>query len=121
MSQWIDGDYKTLTSGEAISPFRILHLASSVLTMSEYAETMIGVSIAYTATASPCTFKLLTGAGTFKIEAAGDFSQGAVLYGRSNGTVDDVSDNSALKVGIALEAATASGDIVEVLPHVCTT
>ena len=53
--------------------------------------------------------------GTVTCIAAGAFAVGVVLYGRASGEVDDDSTGTALRVGIAIEAATASGDYVQVL------
>jgi predicted RecA/RadA family phage recombinase len=60
---------------------------------------------------------LLSKAGTILCKAAGAFSAGAVVYGRASGLVDDISTSSAIKIGTALEAATAANDLVEVMVH----
>lgn len=49
--------------------------------------------------------------GTVEVIAADTFSVGATLYGAASGKVSDTSSGSA--IGIALEAATAANDIVE--------
>lgn len=51
--------------------------------------------------------------GTRKMIAAGSFTVGATLYAAANGKVDD---SGTIVIGKALEAASADGDIVEVLP-----
>lgn len=51
--------------------------------------------------------------GTHMVTAAGAFSRGATLYGAASGKVDDASSGSA--IGVAMEAATADGDIVEMI------
>lgn len=48
-----------------------------------------------------------------ELEAAGAFASGAALYGAANGTVDDAV--SGATIGVALEAATAAGDVVRVI------
>lgn len=121
MTQQIDGDYKTFTSGEAISPFRLVKIASGVVTMCDATEMPIGVSTRYTPDASPCSVKLITGRGTHKIEALLAVTAGASIYCCENGTVDDADPGSGLIVGIALEAATAQGDIIECVLCRCTT
>jgi len=60
--------------------------------------------------------RLRSAQGTIKCKASGAFSSGAILYGRANGLVDDIATSSAVRVGVALEAATAANDIIEVLP-----
>lgn len=52
--------------------------------------------------------------GSRKIEAAGAFSAGAYLYGAADGKIDDAVSGEVQ--GIALEAASADGDIIEMLP-----
>jgi hypothetical protein len=47
-------------------------------------------------------------------KAADSFSIGATLYSAASGTISDTSSGSA--IGIALDAATAAGDICEYLP-----
>ena len=59
------------------------------------------------------TVRLTTAMGTTKMVALTSFSREAVLYAGASGTVDDVVNGKP--IGIALEAATATGDIVEVL------
>ncbi len=53
--------------------------------------------------------------GTRYMIAAGAFSQYAAIYGAAGGKVDDVTNENY--VGIALQAATADGDNIEVLPN----
>ena len=53
--------------------------------------------------------------GTRFMIAAGAFSQYAAIYGAAGGKVDDVSNENY--VGIALQAATTVGDIIEVMPN----
>lgn len=51
--------------------------------------------------------------GTVKMVAASAFSALATVYGAADGTIDDVVN--ANPIGVALQAATATGDYVEVL------
>lgn len=55
---------------------------------------------------------------TRKMVAAGAFAKGANIYGAANGKVDDTVN--ARLIGIAMEAAGADGDIVEIMPVVAT-
>lgn len=58
--------------------------------------------------------RLRTYPGTIEAIAADSFSKGATLYGAASGKVSDTSSGSA--IGIAAEAATNDGDIVEIIP-----
>lgn len=56
--------------------------------------------------------------GTVEIEAGGAITRGAEVYAAANGKVSALSATPGdyKKIGIALEGATADGDIIEVLP-----
>ena len=58
--------------------------------------------------------RLFTHPGTFLMKAAGDFVARSVVYAAADGEVDNVA--TAVKMGVALEAATADGDQIEVMP-----
>lgn len=62
------------------------------------------------------TVKLFSAPGTINFTAGGAVARGAVLYPAANGKVDDVLLGSLLGY-VALEAATADGDIIEAAPY----
>lgn len=62
----------------------------------------------------PITVRLWNHAGTRKVVAAGDFVDGADLYGADDGEVDDVIVGD--KLGEALGAASGAASVVELLP-----
>jgi hypothetical protein len=64
--------------------------------------------------AGPCSVRLKTAVGTQKMIAAAAITAGAYVYGAASGKVSSVA-NSNIE-GIAKEAATADGDIIEVQP-----
>ncbi len=110
----------TLIAGEVLEPFRRVKLSSTGRTV-VYADQAdsdgyIGVTNAEGASAigDPVAVILREGAETIKMVAADSFSANATLYAANDGKVSDsVSGNP---IGTALDAATAAGDIVEVLP-----
>jgi hypothetical protein len=55
-----------------------------------------------------------TSAGTAKMTASAAISAGAVVYKAASGKIGTTNTNA--RVGIALEAATGDGSIIEVLP-----
>ncbi len=79
----------------------------------------IGTNDYLTAVDQPCSVTLFGGGGSVEVVAAGAFAVGATLYPAASGEVDDAVSGDPL--GTALEEATASGDIVEMLPIVNTT
>lgn len=62
--------------------------------------------------------QLICGGGTLRCFALTSFAVGAIVYGRAAGKVDDVSTSSAVRIGVAMEAASGVGHIVEIAPFV---
>jgi hypothetical protein len=108
---------KNFDAAEAIPRHRLVKLGTAgTITLADANEEAIGASVKEAfASGENIGVKMTSAAGTVALEAAGAFNAGAVVYGQANGKVDDVS-SSTLRYGIALEAAGADGDIVEVLP-----
>ena len=109
---------RTFTAGEALANKRRVKIKSGTTTSPievEYAdagEQHIGITEYAVASGELVAIKLRTSEGTQEVTAAGAFAIGATLYGAADGKVDDASSGTA--VSIAIEAATADGDIVEV-------
>lgn len=61
-----------------------------------------------------CSVQLYGKPGTIPMTAAGAITQGAYVFPAASGKIDDVAVGSPL--GIAMEAATGDGSIIEVLP-----
>ncbi len=115
MSQFVDGNVKAFTAGAAIGIHILVKIASGKLAVAGLDEEFIGsMTQASFADGDVVGVRLKSAAGTHLCVAAGAFSQGARIYARAAGQVDDVS-TTAKGLGIALEAATASGDVVEVV------
>ena len=76
-------------------------------------ETDLGIGVVQEAVAASGygTVKLWTAPGTFQIQAAAAVTRGARLYTKAAGEIDD-SGTYYLRL-VALEAATAQGDIIE--------
>jgi hypothetical protein len=77
-------------------------------------EQHIGVTQFAVADGTPVTVKITATPGTVEVVAADSFSRGAVLYGAASGKVSDTASGSS--IGIAVEAATNTGDIIEMAP-----
>jgi len=92
-----------LTSASTTSPVQV-ELAGS-------GEQHIGIAEYAVADGELVAVKLRTYPGTHEGVATEAFDVGATLYGAAAGGIKDTSAGTA--IGIALEAATASGDIVE--------
>ena len=115
MSQYIDGNVKTFTAGEALAAFRRVKLsAADTVTYSDAGENWIGVTEQAVSNGSPVPVRLRTASGTVKMTAAGAITVNAIVYAAADGKIDDTATGQP--VGQALEAASADGDIIEVAP-----
>ena len=92
-----------LTSSSTTSPIQVEVAGAG--------EQHIGITEYAAADGTLVAVKLRTYPGTHEGVASGTFSVGATLYGAALGSVKSASDGTA--IGIALEAATATGDIIE--------
>lgn len=114
MATQVDGNVKSFTAGAALNPFLRVKLSSGTVVVAGAGEEYIGVTQQEAASGAQVSVKLRSGSGTVKVTAAGAFSAGADLYGAAGGKVDDTVSGSIQFM--ALDAATAADDIVEVLP-----
>jgi hypothetical protein len=102
------------TGGTAIGQHIRVKLSAGVLAVAGIADEDIGTIVQDVFTTDvEAAVRLKSANGTRKMVAASAFSAGAVLYAAASGKVDDAI--TAQRIGIALEAATAGGDIIEVL------
>ena len=117
MSQQTDNSFVTYTSGEILAAFRRVYLSGSkTVSYADAEHDGIGVTQDVAAVSGDPVPIKLEGAsvGTMKMTAAGAFAVNDILYAADDGKVDD--NPLGPPIGRALEAATADGDIVEVLP-----
>jgi hypothetical protein len=113
MSQYSEGNSKAFVAGEALNAFCRVKLSAGTVIYSGVAEDWIGTTEIAVANGEQVTVRLRTASGTRKMRVAGAFSAGAQVYGAADGEIDDVVLGQVQ--GIALEAATAAHDIVEVI------
>ncbi len=117
MAEMVAGAVASYTAGAAIAKHILVKLTSDVLSVAALGEEPIGTLDEASFASGDVRAVRLRGTGIIKCVASGAFSQGAVVYGRADGKIDDISTTSAIRIGIALKAATASGDIIPVLSH----
>lgn len=109
----------TLHAGEALAKNRRVKVESGTtadpveVVYADAGEQHIGVTEFAVDDTEFVSVRPRTMPGSKLVTAAGAFSRGATLYGAADGKVDDTSSGSA--IGIALEAATADGDLVEMM------
>jgi predicted RecA/RadA family phage recombinase len=76
--------------------------------------TALGVALADAAASGIVTVKLNSASGTFEMKAGGAITAGAAVYPAASGKILATATSSNNPIGIALEAATADGDVIEV-------
>ena len=117
MSQFVDGNTKTYECDEAIPIYSRVKLdADGKVTIAGLADKDIGTACRETfAAGEDCTVRLRSAAGTHKMLASEALAIGATVYTEASGKVQDTAQATSFILGTALEAATADGDVIEVL------
>ena len=119
MSQWNSGPTKSFPCSIAIPNRSRVILSAGVLALAGANDRELGVIeqstlvATYGAAQFNAPVRLRTAQGTEKMIATGAISQGAVVYADANGGT--TATVGTVQIGIALSAATANGDIIEVL------
>lgn len=117
MSQTHSGNM-TFTAGAAIAANLRVKLSSGKLAVAGVADKELGTLLGATfADLDLGTVSLRNEPGTKKMVAAGAIALGADVYTAASGKVNDTAASTSYLLGTALEAATADGDVIEVLPH----
>lgn len=100
---------------------RLVKLSSGTVVLNTATSTddPIGVALRDGSAAEVVSVELINKEGTIEMTAAGAITSGAVVYAAASGKVQALPAAAAtyLKIGIALEAASADGSIIEVLPY----
>ena len=115
MSQYNEGP-KAFIATNDLEACRRVKLTAGKGDAVEYAgagESFIGITAAKVAAEEEVSVILKPDGRTYKVTAAEALAAGATLYGGADGKVQDTVSGDA--IGIALEAATADGDIIEAL------
>jgi len=117
MSQLIDNPVRTYQAASAMAAYLRVKLNGSnklAVCGAGASENEVGTLTKRTTAADEYVgVRAPTASGTCKMIAAGAFSREAVVYAAASGKIDDTVNGKP--IGIALEAATADGDVVEVL------
>ena len=114
MSQYVETPCRTFEAGAAIARYLRVKLSSGVLAVAAATDPDIGTIERETfADGDLAPVRLRNAQGTRKMVAAGAITLHANVYGAAGGKVDDVENENFY--GMALEAATADGDVIEVL------
>ena len=115
MARQIESGFDTLTAAEALEAWRNIKLDSSGNAVyADAGDEPYGTTVEAASNGDLVAVRLRSAEGTVKVEAAGVFAIGAMLYAAADGKVDDVPTGRPLF--LAKEAASAAGDVVEALP-----
>lgn len=109
----------TFTTGADVVAHRLVKLSSGnvIHNTATATDDPIGVTERDADSGDNVAVKPVNYSGTVEITAAGAISQGADVYAAAAGKVQALPTAAGTyrKIGIALEAATADGDIIEIL------
>lgn len=116
MSQYVDSNTKAFTAAGTIKQYARVTLGSGgTITEAGLAVKEIGTAMEPAVSGDTIAVKLRSGSGTHKMIAIEALAIGATLYTETDGKVQDTAASTSFQLGTALEAATADGDIIEVL------
>ncbi len=120
MSSFNDNGYRTFECDEALTQYARVKLDSDgKITTAGLTDKGIGVATRATfAAGDTVSVALDSKPGTCKMIASEALAAGATVYSEASGKVQDTAQATAYQVGVALEAATADGDVIEVMPRV---
>lgn len=109
---------KAFTAGEALAAYRRVRLNSSQqLVYADANEQGIGYVEEVIASGDPATVRLDGFPGTRKVMCAAAVSAGAAVYGGADGKVNDAEAGLGPRLGIALEASSGDGSVIEIQPQ----
>lgn len=112
---------RTFSAGADLLAKRLVKLSAGAVVDNTAAATddMIGVTEVNVLSGNPVGVRLLCTDETQEMTSAGAIGLNAVAYAAADGKIQALpaAAGTYRKVGITLEAATADGDIIEVLPY----
>jgi hypothetical protein len=112
MSAVIEFHIKSYVSTAAIGAYVLVKKDGDNVVAAGAGEAPIGVTMTNAAAGTHVPVRLLNGYGTAFMKAGAPISKNAAVRGIAGGQVDD--STNGVVVGFAEEAATATGDIIEV-------
>lgn len=115
-----DGGLKAFMAGSDAEAQRLVKLSSGKVVYNSATATddPVGVTERAADNGEDVTVRLINCPGTFEIEAAGAIAQDAEVYAAADGKVQALpaAAGTYRRIGLAIKAATADGDIIEILP-----
>jgi hypothetical protein len=118
MSQSVRDFEKTKVADAAITAFQVLKVTSTGVDVATAAtDAIVGVAQMAAAITEAVTYRFI---GTTKAVASAAISAGAKVTATTGGKIVTTTTDHHVVLGIALEAAAADGDIIEVQLGICT-
>jgi len=118
MAAYVETPTRTFEAGTAIGQYLRVIITAGKLALAGITDgpsTEIGtIEEASFADGDYRAVRLRSAQGTCKVVAAAAITEGAAVYTAANGKVS-VSESTGFLRGIAMEAATADGDIIEIM------
>jgi hypothetical protein len=115
MSSIIQFPVKSYTAGEAIGAYVRVKKSAGTVVIAGAGEVGIGVTEANVENGGLVPVALWNGFGTVFMKAGAAISINAPVYPIAAGKIDDAQATQGAPIGYAEEAATADGDVIEVL------
>lgn len=108
---------RTFTAGEALSvPYLRVKLSSGAVVAAGASDQDIGIALRAVASGEPVAVKLRNFPGSTAMVAAKAITAGTSVFTAASGKLSDASPAGSYPRGVALSAAAADGDEIEVLP-----
>ena len=115
---------KTFIAAAAIAAKRLVKFSAATVAHNTATDTdePIGIAEYGVGAGEAAAVRMINDAGTFEVTAAGAIDAGEAVFAADDGKVQalPVAPGTYRRVGIALEAAVADGDIIEILPYAYT-
>lgn len=115
MSQFNDTPCLTVTLSATVAKYQRVTAAGAVAGATDQD---VGIATRSGVSGDEITVSAVNKQGTHKAIAAGAIAVGAKVYGATDGEVNDVQATGSFLRGVAMEAASADQDVIEILPLV---
>lgn len=112
MADLTEKNLKTFTAGGAVAIYLRVKTPSAIAAAGALDVDIGTLELATATLGDNAVVRLRSAAGTHRMVASGAIARGAAVYGAASGQITSVRNTNA--IGIALDAATASGNVIEV-------
>tara|TARA_R110000796_G_scaffold16726_3_gene52114 strand:+ start:4656 stop:5027 length:372 start_codon:yes stop_codon:yes gene_type:complete len=116
----VQNNTRTFVAGEALDAYLIVFVQSDgtvVKATGGENEPKVGFTVAPIASGAVANISLLHGGGTSYGLASGVIAIGDVVFAAAGGKLTAATGGNAARAGFALTAATADGDVIEVIAY----